>query len=98
MINTFAVIKHSSSSSSSIAYIVVPRSTQQVRRLSRLEIGRPSKPRWTEARNSFRRAASMETIIYIGVILGVYRHNGKENGNCHIIGGLYRVYIGAFSG
>ena len=29
-----------------------------------------------------------------GVILGLYRDNGQENGNYYIIEGLYRGYIG----
>ena len=30
---------------------------------------------------------------YIGVILGLYRDNGKENGNYYSRLGLYGVYI-----
>ena len=35
----------------------------------------------------------METREYIGVILGLYGDNGKENENYYIVIGLNRVYI-----
>ena len=43
----------------------------------------------------------METIIigYVGIIgyiLGLYRENGKENGNYYIIIGLYREIFGLY--
>ena len=34
--------------------------------------------------------------VYIGIILGLYRDNGKEHGNYY--NGLYRVYIGIILG